>query len=571
MQHPLQLAFDLARTPLIETTMALVTRQIGERGGAVQLGDVATAAVVFDLRPELGAEAFAIARDEARDGWRVSGGDERGVLYGAGKFLRGCRFDTPCLAYHGPCGSFTPALPVRGMYFATHFHNFYHDAPIELVERYVEELALWGCNTLSVWFDMHHYTGIDDPEAQAMIARLRAILAAANRVGMGAALTTLANEAYCTSPTELRAEPFPHHYHVEVCPSKPEGLALILHWREEMLRAFADLDIRYFWIWPYDQGGCACADCKPWGGNGFLRNAEPVARQVRQTWSQAKIVLSSWEFGYWEGDAEWDALYATLAPQPDWIDYVMAEGHGDYPPYILRHGPPPHFPLLNFPEISMYGMWPWGGFGANLQPRRLQQVWDTIKGRLAGGFPYSEGIFEDLNKAICLQLYWDPARPVEEIVREYAGELAPDAVEEVVTAIYRLEEQMQHGGINEEQLRAWHECYTHGKDDGQLLRYQLPPMEAPEQTFALLNHAARTMTPTATADWRWRLLWLRAALDLELTRSGGRSTDFSEACFAELTCISCAENAEWYVQIPSRPSLARLLQPVHGAERELGV
>ena len=36
------------------------------------------------------------------------------------------------------------------------------------MNRYVEELALWGCNTLAVWFDLHHYHGIDDPEARAM-------------------------------------------------------------------------------------------------------------------------------------------------------------------------------------------------------------------------------------------------------------------------------------------------------------------------------------------------------------------------------------------------------------------
>ena len=27
---------------------------------------------------------------------------------------------------------------------------------------------------------------------------------------------------------------------------------------------------------------------------------------------------------------------------------------------------------------------------------------------MAGGFPYSEGIYEDINKAIYAQFYWDP-------------------------------------------------------------------------------------------------------------------------------------------------------------------
>lgn len=33
-----------------------------------------------------------------------------------------------------------------------------------------------------------------------------------------------------------------------------------------------------------------------------------------------------------------------------------------------------------------------------------------IKHIAVGGAPYSEGIYEDLNKAICTRCYWDPER-----------------------------------------------------------------------------------------------------------------------------------------------------------------
>ncbi|MHB9131600.1 MAG: hypothetical protein ACYDBB_11000 [Armatimonadota bacterium] len=556
MGATLLLAVTAPLTPLVEKTVELVSRRLAERGGpAIERVDAHQAEVVFDIALPVGAEAFRIGRDDA-GAWRVTGGDERGLLYGAGKFLRGCRIAADGgWSYAGPTGDFAPALPVRGMYFATHFHNFYHDAPLEQVVRYVEELALWGCNMLSVWFDMHHYRGIDDPAAQEMIARLHAILKAANAVGMGAAFTTLANEAYSTSPPELRAEPFPHHYHVELCPSKPEGLALILQWREEMLRAFADINIEALWIWPYDQGGCACEACKPWGGNGFVRNAEAVGALVRRMLPNTRTVVSTWELGYWEGDPEWDAFYAAMSPKPDWVDYLMAEGHGDYPPYILRHGPPPGIPLLNFPEISMSGMWPWGGFGANLQPARLQHVWDSIKTHLAGGYPYSEGIFEDLNKAVCLQLYWDPERPVRDIVREYAAELAPDAAEEITAAVYLLEANMGHGPADHPQLEAWL-----ADPDGQHVLYQMPNLKEPATPLALLNAAERTMTPAAKATWRWRLLWLRAALDEELSRSGGCPTERSEELFREVESISSAEEAEWHVCAPHKAMIAQYLQ-----------
>ncbi len=562
---------DAESTPLVLRAGEVFTRTLRERGGLETRnvkGDKAGAGradVVLAIEPGIGTEGFRIGREGTHGGWRIAGNDERGLFYGVGRFLRGCDLGglsphrESGLTYAGWQGTSVPRMPVRGMYFATHFHNFYHDAPVEQIERYVEELALWGCNALSVWFDMHHYAGIADPAALSMIARLHAILKAAKGVGMTVGLMSIANEAYHTSPVELRAEPFPHHYHVEICPARPGGLDLILKWRREMLDAFADLDIGYVWIWPYDQGGCKCPDCKPWGGNGFVHNAEAVGQLVRRMLPGAKTVISTWEFGYWEGDPEWDLFYAAMARRPDWVDYILAEGHGDFPPYIRKHGPPPGYPVLNFPEISMRGMWPWGGFGVNLQPARLQKVWDTCRHWLSGGFPYSEGIYEDLNKAVCLQLYWDPDRPVEDIVREYAAsEFAAETAEKVVSAVYQLESNMKHSVRGKDALMK--QLHSGGSGGATGALYGLPAVQDPECPLALLDAATMRMSPRARQAWRWRLLWLRAALDLELSRSGGQPTDRTDKYFEEICRISHADGAEWAVCVPSRRTLKRLLE-----------
>ncbi len=557
------------RTPVIAKIVAVMARKLKEHGITL-VEDKSKGRrgknihVILDCRAGIGAEGFTISRSGAarRPIWRITGNDERGLLYGVGKFLRGCQFagDAGNWRYAGEQGKWRPKLAVRGMYFATHFHNYYHEAPLGDVERYVEDLALWGCNAISVWFDMHHYTGIHDPAARKMIARLHAILKAANAVGIGAGLTTLANEAYHTSPKNLRADPYPHHFKVEICPSKPEGLALILKWRQEMLKAFAGLELDYFLIWPYDQGGCKCPECKPWGGNGFVRNAAAVGALVRRAFPKTKIVVSTWEFGEWEGDPEWDRFYAALAKQgkPGWVDYIMAEGHGDFPPYILKHGAPGGYPLLNFPEISMSGMSPWGGYGANLQTRRLQKVWQSCRKMLAGGFPYSEGIYEDLNKVVCLQLYWDPERPVADIVREYAAaEFSPAVTEEVAGAVNQLDRNMGHELVSVERLCKWRDKFAKQTRSTSVL-YTLKKIRKPEAPVKLLEEAARTMPAAARQSWRFRLLWLRAALDLELTRSRGVPTDKSDGYFEELCRLSCAENAVWGVSVPSRRILAKM-------------
>jgi hypothetical protein len=539
---------------LTEKALQILGRELLERAGVATITRDERPDVILDVRPGIGTEGFRI-EGAPGEPIRIIGNDDRGLLYGIGKFLRTSRFGDGSFEPGAWRGTSVPKKPVRGMYFATHFFNFYHEAPLEKVVRYVEEMALWGCNALQVWFDMHHYTGIDDPAAQAMIERLHAILRAANDVGMGASIGGLSNEAYCTSPKSLRAEPFPHHYHVEVCPSKPEGLALIVRWREEMVRAFADLEIEYFWIWPYDQGGCRCAACKPWGGNGYLRNAEAVADIVRRLLPKAKTVVSTWEFGYFEGDPEWDAFYAAMAKHPAWVDYVMAEHHGDYPKYVIDHGSPGGLPLLNFPEISMFDMGPWGGFGANPAPARFQRIWNQSGHLLSGGFPYSEGIFEDINKAVTWQFYWGD-QPAIDTVREYAAyEFSPEAAPDVVSAIQEMERTHNHV-VDFELARKW----ARGEASDDAVLYLLPRVTAPDRVTRLLREAEKTLTAYARTAWRWRILRVRAELDEELHQSGGRATSRSDELFAELTGIYHADRAEYAVAAPHRTALRRLLK-----------
>jgi hypothetical protein len=307
-----------------------------------------------------------------------------------------------------------------------------------------------------------------------------------------------------------------------------------------MLRAFADLAIEHFWIWPYDQGGCRCPACKPWGGNGFLRNAEAVAGLVRRHMPRAKTVISTWEFGYFEGDPEWDAFYAAMARHPAWADMVMAEHHADYPLYVREHGAPGGLPLLNFPEISMFEMGPWGGFGANPAPARFQRIWDQCGHLLSGGYPYSEGIFEDINKAISLQFYWDPRRPALDTVREYAaGEFGPDVAGDVTKAVQMMEEDHGH----------------HAQEDaGDGVIYKLAKTAQAGACAALMRGLDVRVEAPARRAWRWRILAIRAALDDELARSGGRATPASQALFREVTDIYHAAHAEPYLA----PPLARV-------------
>jgi len=79
-----------------------------------------------------------------------------------------------------------------------------------------------------------------------------------------------------------------------------------------------------------------------------------------------------------------------------------------------------------------------------------------------------------------------------------------------------------------------------------------------QETLALVESVALRLPAKTHRSWRWRLLRIRAALDAELQRGGGRSTDLTENLFDELTAIYHTTTARLAVTPPSRKSLFRI-------------
>lgn len=503
--------------PIAGNAVRVFARQVSQRCGArvVTSGD---APFVVELAVDrgVGAEGFRIS-DRHGGGVLIAAGDERGLLYGLGKFLRSSRFDRGGFTPGAWRGTSVPEKPLRGIYLATHYHNFYHDAPLDEVLQYVEDLGLWGYNTLAVWYDMHHFQGFDDPAGRAFRARLRAILQRAREIGLDVALTTVANEGYGNSPPALRADLSGMRgakYETDVCTGQAAGRDYVLGNFRAWFATVADLKPRYVWIWPYDSGGCGCDRCRPWGTNGFPKMAEALARLARQCLPDVKIVLSTW---YMTPD-EWRGLGGLLARRPDWVDIVLAEdflGAGrDLP---LTTGVPGKFPMIGFPEISMLGIQPWGGFGLVTLPDEFEARWHQRAGALAGGFPYSEGIFEDPSKALFAGWYWTPGRSADDLLKEYiAFEYSPDVVDDLVGVLHTFERNHQRHAIGPGAVAA----------------------------FESIRRAESKLTPQARTSWRWRILYLRGLIDAELHRTGGKlEGPRLKQAFEELTRLYHAENA----------------------------
>ena len=545
-------AIRLPREPttLTRRIAEVVGRRLAELGGAHTAAGEPDVTVRFDLRQGIGPEGFQIS--DAGDGSiLITGNDERGLLYGAGRFLHGCRRTERGFAPGPWRGTSVPGKPVRGIYLATHFHNFYHEAPTDDVLRYIEDLALWGFNLVLVWFGMEEYTGMDDPGARAMIGRLRMLLRIVKDLGLDVCLGCIGNDGWKNPPVSIKADKMlPGHagYHTrrddhiynlgnEVCPSKPGVPEMEVRFCREKLAAFADIGVDYWIVWPYDNGGCTCAECSPWGINGYLRMAELLARTYRQEFPRGKVILSTWYFDRW-ADGEWAGITERFNRQkPDWVDYIMADDYGGvYPPYPLAHGSPGGFPMLSFPEISMHLHQPWGGFGAIPLPGYLQSLWDNTRGVLSGGVPYSEGIFEDMNKAICAQLFWEPERPAMETVKEYIGFFfSPAVVDEVTRAVQIMERNLER---------------KREVKDG-IVRFVMKSTEEAEEALRLIEAAEMRLAPPVRTSWRWRLVRVRALVDAELARNDFRVSETCAAAFRELTDMYHAEHARDVVKPPS--------------------
>jgi hypothetical protein len=509
-------------TPSIQNTARILERQVAQRCGA-KVTTFGQSALTLELaiEPGLGVEGFRIAAGPAGT-IRVIGHDERGLLYGVGKLLRSSRFDHGGFTPGGWRGQSGPQGQFRAIYLASHFRNFYETAPPAEMQAYLEDLALWGFNTVIVHFPQFQFQDFNDPGARKLLDQLRGLFRAAKAAGMEVGLVEASNQGFAATPKELLAQPVPDNWGrrgklgVNLCPAKPPARQLLLKNWSELLDQFSDTGLDWVVSWPYDEGGCGCPDCWPWGSRGHVQLSKAVSQLARRKYPRCRFVLSTWVYDS-PPAGEWTGLAKALADDKGWVDAVMADAHEDYPHYPLDNPVPGGLPLLNFPEISMWGRSPWGGFGATPLPGRFQRLWNQVKQKVGGGMPYSEGIYEDINKVICGQFYWNKDRAALDTVREYiAFEYSPDVVEDVLAAVNLLEET--HTKLSEKSFKA----------------------------LELLQKAEARLTPQAKKSWRWRILYLRSVVDAEryeAEKAGSKPSPVLKRAYDELTAIQHAQHA----------------------------
>ena len=508
--------------PASREAVRLLKRVLTERGVATEDRSAGKAELLLQVQSGLGVDGYQI--DDDQGAVRITGNDPRGLLYGVGRFLHTSSFGPRGFLPSSWRGVSVPNTSFRGLYMAHNFHNWYRSAPLNEITSYIEELALWGLNAIVVPAGTNPHSPAEEIHT-TMIPRQIEILRFVRRLGISVGLiaTNVLDhepELVAKGVSVPDADP-PRRGNVghRVCMTQPIGVRSMSEQLERNLDMYADVGLDFVVAFPYDEGGCGCPGCYPWGAKGYVTFCKLFSQLARAKFPGCRFIAGTWCFDVRkESDGEYSGFDAALHAEPGWCDRVMTDAHDSFPEWPLRHGSPGGLPMVNFPEISMWGRYLWGGSGANPYPRRLVEIWRRACHLLDGCLPYSEGRFEDLNKVTGQRLFWNKEWDSETIVRDYAAYEFGIAVQSEVAEAVRLLEENYPG--------------------------EVPDAGKAGRALALLQNAEKKMTDRDRAGFRWRLLMLRAIIDVEMTKPPSVVTARRNAAYEALIELYSASNAQ---------------------------
>jgi hypothetical protein len=379
---------------------------------------------------QLGEEGFFIAtsgRDIlllAREG--------RGIIYAAGKLLHTAKYFGGSMFADPPQGIDKPVMPERIVYIPPHIHNFYEVKDAETIAPIIEELALWGVNGLSVWMDESEFydpfdNSVDSADTRRLLAKIKNLMLIGKGLGLKLGMVNCPNDVYKNQVRpEITAKSGPSWNQAKLInPTIPAGRVLLMRNKENLYRDVANSGLRldHVLYFAYDTGGCFEEACKPWMLT-FLKLTEDYSGVLQQYHPGARAYVTDWAANGDEDETITD--YLNQHPQTR-IAGVWKEERSAMEHYARLDK---RFPLFIFVDVTMVGGW--GTIGAQPFPTRMSySVGDGYRNGVTGLMMYTEGIYDDFNKALATQVAWDPSKNPQEFAEEYASyffdsSIAPD-------------------------------------------------------------------------------------------------------------------------------------------------
>ena len=481
----------------------IIKKRIEERCGAVCLENDKAADFVlrFALDSTVPAEGFRLCDWET--GILVTGADFLALMYGAGQFLHKSHYTAEGLIPTLWRGQSVPQNEKRVIQMEQHFYNWYQCASEEELREVVEDLVLWGLNGVSTVFSCLNLDSWEDPKLDSLLKTFRSLL----KIGKALKLklgVEFSNVDFAVAQEDLRAD---YKYLFSktgnlICPSKPGGYERIQDLFEKILSFTEDIGLDFIVYIAYDEGGCSCDKCWPWAGRGYYDMTHRLSKFAKARYPGLEFWLFTWYVGRGEDHKdEWPSLYKRLqedaARGDHWVDYLLLETRDDYDQvfYPVRNGQPTaHTKLLTFPDVSMTGLTPWGGFGAVCMPELMKHWERPFEKCCHGGYLYSEGIWDDITKVVMLGIYWDRSRNTDETLRDYCGYELQGVEPEKFVKLVKLIEASQ-SCTNRIDKRPCPLCYC-------------------REAWELAEEMNEEASAHTKSYWKWRILYIRAYLDL---------------------------------------------------------
>jgi hypothetical protein len=398
----------------------------------------------------------------------IQGADVRGALHGVGQFLRRVEWDKGKLEIEAPLDiSTTPAYSIRGHQLGYRTHSNTYDAwdPARF-EQQIRELSYFGVNAIEgIPFDEEKATPVMKFPHREMN---RAIGEICRRYGMDYWVWV------------------PATFDLKDAAKRAEYLA--------RFREFStDTPTLSGVFFPGGDPGSNPPEL-------VMPLLEDIARLIAPVHPQARIWLSMQQFK----PVQVDFVYRYIDErQPAWLG-GLAVGPSSPSLADTRRRLPKKYAIRWYPDIThnklcQFPVPDWdqayaltlGREGSNPRPVEFAAVFRRFAPYTAGFISYSEGVHDDVNKAVFSEIAWNPDASMRDILVDYARVyFKPKLAERVADAILALELNWRgpliDNGAVEGTWRIWRE-----------LEQQAPDL---------------------STNWRWQLCLLRANYDALVRR-----------------------------------------------------
>ena len=335
------------------------------------------------------------------------------------------------------------AFAHRELYCPAHFGNSYEAMWQREMREVLAEARHWGFTHYGDWFDNAELKNprkltSHDRYSFSPLLRRRKIehFQSAASLGFGLDLVLTPNHAYVDQQRDdLLAEADDEKMFGQLlCPSIPEARDIIIRNHKELLEDLAEagVEVSSLSACPYDFGGCSCDRCSPWilaFGKLFV-DIHAAAREIFPE-IEARLIGWWWEpeehrlFNEW-ADREHPGLFRSLAgyiPYDDLAPGESATNPGGCESHAFIH--------IGYADARVpHDLY--GGWGPTIAPSRIAETLRALSGRKYSGFmAYSEGVFDDANKALLGGMSSGAYAASDDVLRAYAeryfGAAGPEA------------------------------------------------------------------------------------------------------------------------------------------------